>query len=67
MSVIPKKYITATRPARDKYGQIIPGICVICGDKSKKDKMSHICDDTSRICWERAIRKGYIVPCKSYS
>lgn len=59
----PKKFDVAVRPARDKYGQLIGGICVICGNKSK-NKNSYICDDKSDVCWQRAIDRGYIIPLK---
>lgn len=62
MSIIPENYITAKRPARDENNQWILGVCVICGDKSRRDRTSHICDDSLEVCWRRAINRGYIVP-----
>lgn len=60
-SYIPKKFNVAVRPARDEHGQLIDGICVICGNKSRY-KGSFICDDPSEVCWQRAIDRGYIIP-----
>lgn len=60
---IPENLRVVVKPAQDESGNLISGICVICGDKSRNEK-SYVCDDDFVICLERAIRRGYIVPKK---
>ena len=63
MGEIPEKFEVVIKPAQDESGNLISGICVICGDKSRNEK-SYVCKDDFVICLERAISKGYIVPKK---